>query len=175
MGRERRANPLFCPTISTSGIHASAPSAMIMQVGDRDADTVGEVSMRIVRYEGMRPLPAGERWGAPSFGEEYPFAAFHSAGEFTLCFEDRDSVQGLHRYYDREWQERSLRRSLSLSLTLPPHALPALADASQGGGARDIYRLSIAGQRASYYLHRITGYDVATRRARCQIIRTAED
>lgn len=175
MGRKRLANPLFCPTISTSGIHASAPSAMIMQVGDRDADTVGEVSMRIVRYEGMRPLPAGERWGAPSFGEEYPFAAFHSAGEFTLCFEDRDSVQGLHRYYDREWQERSLRRSLSLSLTLPPHALPALADATQGGGARDIYRLSIAGQRASYYLHRITGYDVATRRARCQIIRTAED
>ncbi len=175
MGRERRANALFCPTISTAGIHASAPSALIMQVGDRDADTMEEVSMRVVRYEGMRALPTGERWGAPSFGEEYPFAAFHAPKEFTLCFEDRDGVQGLHRYYDREWQELSLRRRLSLSLTLPSHALPSLADATQGGGARDIYRLSIAGQRASYYLHRITGYDAATRRAQCEMIRTAED
>lgn len=175
MGRKRLSNPLFCPTISTSGIHASAPSALIMQVGDRDADTVEEVSMRVVRYEGMRALPAGERWGAPSFGKEYPFATFHAPEEFTLCFEDRDGVQGLHRYYDREWKEQSLRRRLSLSLTLPTHALPMLTDARRGGGARYRYRLCIAGQRASYYLHRITGYDASTRHIRCEMIRTAED
>lgn len=175
MGRQRSANTLFYPTISAAGIHASAPSALIMQVGDRDADEVEQVSMRIVSYEGMRALPESERWGAPSFGGEYPLAAFHAPEQFTLCFEDRDGVQGLHRYYDREWKERSLRRRLALTLTLPPHALPMLTDASEGGGARDIYRLNVAGQRASYYLSRIAGYDTATHSARCEMIRTAED
>lgn len=175
MGHERRANPLFCPTISSAGIYASAPSAIIMQVGDRDADTVGEVSMRVVRYEGLRPLPEGERWGAPSFGGEYPYAAFHSPGEFTLCFEDRDGVPGMHRHYLREWGAQALRRRLSLHLTLPAHALPTLAATEQGGGARDIYRINIAGQRASYYLQRVRGYDVATRSAQCEFVRAAED
>ena len=175
MGRERRANPLFCPTISVAGIHASAPSACIMQVGDRDADLVGDVSMRVVRYEGMRPLPEGEQWGAPSFGGEYPFAAFHAPEEFTLCFEDRDGAQGLHRYYERELKEQALRRSLSLSLNLPAHMLPALTQVHSEGGARDIYRLNIAGQRALYYLRKVEGYDLATQSARCEFVRSAED
>lgn len=175
MGRERRANPLFCPTISTTGIHASAPSACIMQVGDRDSDLIGEVTMRVVRYEGMRSLPSGEQWGAPSFGGEYPFAAFHCPEEFTLCFEDRDGVQGLHRYYDRELSEQAMRRSLSLSMNLPAHMLPPLAEVDSGGGARDIYRINIAGQRATYYLQKIEGYDATTRSARCLFVRTAED
>lgn len=175
MGRERRANTLFCPTISTTGIYASAPSARIMQVGDRDSDLIGEVTMRVVRYEGMRALPIGEQWGAPSFGEEYPYAAFHSPEEFTLCFEDRDGVQGLHRYYDREYKEQAMRRSLSIRLNLPPCLLATLAEVHSAGGARDIYRLNIAGQRASYYLQQVEEYDVTTRSARCLFMRTAED
>ena len=175
MGRQRRVNPLFCPTISATGIYASAPSARIMQVGDRDADSVGEVSMRVVRYEGMRPLPEGERWGAPSFGGEYPYAAFHSPGEFTLCFEERDGASGLHRYYQREWQEQAMRRRLSVHLTLPPHALPPLSQVQQGGGARLRFRINIAGQRASYYLRRVRGYDATTQSAHCEFVRMAED
>ena len=175
MGRERRANTLFCPTISSKGIHASAPSAYIMQVGDRDADNEAEISMRVVRYEGMRALPAGERWGAPSFGEEYPYAAFHSPGEFTLCFEDRDQEQGLHRYYDREYAAQARRRSLALSLNLPAHLLASLTEVQTGGGARNTYRLRVAGQRASYYLQKIEGYDVASGTAQCLFVRRAED
>ena len=144
-------------------------------MGDRDADLVGDVSMRVVRYEGMRPLPEGEQWGAPSFGGEYPFAAFHAPEEFTLCFEDRDGAQGLHRYYERELKEQALRRSLSLSLNLPAHMLPALTQVHSEGGARDIYRLNIAGQRALYYLRKVEGYDLATQSARCEFVRSAED
>ena len=175
MGRERKSNPLFCPTISATGIYASAPSASIMQVGDRDADSVGEVSMRVVRYEGMRPLPEGERWGAPSFGGEYPYAAFHSPGEFTLCFEDRDGASGLYSYYLREWLEQAMRRRLSVHLTLPAHALPPLSQVQQGGGTRLRYRLNIAGQRATYYLRKVRGYDATTRSAHCEFVRMAED
>ena len=63
----------------------------------------------------MHPLPGDERWGYPSGRSEYPLAAFHFAGDdaaegFTLCFEDRDGQQGLHRFYDGQ-----VRREASVS------------------------------------------------------------
>ena len=175
MGSERLTNSLFCPTISTTGVHASAPSALIMQVGDRDADATEEVVMRIVSYEGMESLPEGESWGAPSFGAEYPLAAFHFAERFTLCFEDRDGVQGLHRYYDKQWSEESKRRRLSLSLTLPAHLVQHMCDCDEGGGARDTYRLNIGSQGANYHLSRVVSFDTTTGCAQCEFVRTITD
>ena len=175
MGSQRLTNALFCPTISATGVHATAPSALIMQVGDRDADAKQEVAMRIVRYEGMEPLPEGESWGAPSFGAEYPLAAFHAPERFTLCFEDRDGVQGMHRYYDKQWEAEAKRRRLSLSLTLPAHALQQMCDCDEDGGARDTYRLNIGGQGANYRLSRVVSYDTATGRAQCEFVRTITD
>ena len=79
--RERNlANPFFSPTVSETECYADAPSALVLRVGDRDApDTADRSSFtpRIVRYCGMQPLPAGERWGYPSTGDSYPLAAFH--------------------------------------------------------------------------------------------------
>ena len=79
--RERNlANPFFSPTVSETECYADAPSALVLRVGDRDApDTTDRNSFtpRIVRYCGMQPLPAGERWGYPSTGDSYPLAAFH--------------------------------------------------------------------------------------------------
>ena len=175
MGSQRLTNDLFCPTISATGVHATAPSALIMQVGDRDADAKEEVAMRIVRYEGMEPLPEGESWGAPSFGAEYPLAAFHSPRRFTLCFEDRDKVKGMHRYYDKQWSAEAQRRRLTASLTLPAHLLQQMCDTDEGGGARDTYRLSIGGQGANYRLSRVVSYDTATGRAQCEFVRTITD
>lgn len=64
--RERNlANPFFSPTVSETECYADAPSALVLRVGDRDApDTTDRNSFtpRIVRYCGMQPLPAGERW-----------------------------------------------------------------------------------------------------------------
>ena len=102
-------NPLFRPTLSEAGHYANAPSAQIMQVGDRDdvQEDGTNFTPRIVRFAGLHPLPAGERWGYPSGLAEYPLAAFHFTGDaategFTLCFEDRDGIRGLHHRYDRQ-------------------------------------------------------------------------
>lgn len=174
-GERRKYNPLFTPTLNTAP-HASAPSAQVMQVGDRDADEVAKVEARVVRYEGMRALPAGERWGFPSYGAEYPFAAFHAAGEFTLCFEDRDGVEGLHRHYDEQVKQTSRRRRVRLTLRLMPDELQRLGEWS-GGGAnlRSTFVLKVTGQRAKYWLEAVEGYDAKSHSAVCRLIRQTND
>ncbi len=176
LGRERRANPLFCPTLSVAGIHASAPSAVVMQVGDRDKDELESVTMRIVRYEGLRALPAGEVWSFPSYADSYPYAAFHAPDEFTLCFENRDGEVGLHHYYDDEWQMQQMRRSLEVDVRLAPHEVASLVNY---GGAepsvRSHFRLNIAGQRATYRLMAVESYDAERGVARCHFVRTMND
>lgn len=125
--RERNlANPFFSPTVSETECYADAPSALVLRVGDRDApDTADRSSFtpRIVRYCGMQPLPAGERWGYPSTGDSYPLAAFHRNDPdngFTLCFEDRDGQQGLHRFYDTQAEQEKRCQHLTLHLRLEP-------------------------------------------------------
>ena len=147
-----------------------------MQVGDRDADEVAKVEARVVRYEGMRALPAGERWGFPSYGAEYPFAAFHAAGEFTLCFEDRDGVEGLHRHYNEQVEQTSRRRRVRFTLRLMPDELQRLGEWS-GGGAnlRSTFVLKVAGQRAKYWLEAVEGYDAKSHSAVCRLIRQTND
>lgn len=175
-GVEQRRNKLFCPTLNATGIFHSAPSASIMQVGDRDADQVAAVATRIVRYAGMRPLPAQERWGYPSFGREYPYAAFHSPGEFTLCFEDRDSAEGLHHRYDREFETKERRCELELSLRIEPHTLRGLITQSdREPSIRSRYRLNLTGQRATYHISAVESYDAVTQVARCRMARSTDD
>ena len=102
-GEKREAQLIFSPTLSVAGVVPTAQSAMLLEVGDRDGDELADTALRVVRYEGLQALPKGERWGFPSYGTSYPLAAFHLPERFTLCFEDRDSAEGLHRYYDGEW------------------------------------------------------------------------
>lgn len=175
-GEERSVNPLFCPTISASGIHSSARSARLMQVGDRDSDEVGSVAARIVRYEGMRNLPSGQRWGFPSFGQKYPFVAFHSDEEFTLCFENRGGKMGLYRFYLNQWRGESLRRSLRVWMRVAPHELVALTDCSnEGPNIRSRYHLNLGGQGANYLLDAVERYDAQAGLALCRFRRTMED
>ncbi len=124
-GERTERNPLFGPTLNSTGHYRNAPAAQLMQVGDRDdaAQDGTNFTPRIVRYMGMHPLPDGQRWGYPLHAAEYPLAAFHFAGDataepFTLCFEDRDGAQGLHRYYDRQTTQEATRQRISLSLRL---------------------------------------------------------
>lgn len=173
-GEQRETNLLFSPTLSSTP-YAGAPSAMVMQVGDRDADEVAKVTTRIVRYEGLRQLPQGERWGFPAYGRSYPFAAFHSPEEFTLCFEDRDGVQGLHRHYDEELCEWSLRR-LRLTLKLSPHELQSLGEwESSDANLRSTFVLNLNGQRAKYHLEAVENYDVERGCAVCRFVRQTND
>ncbi len=154
-----------------------------MQVGDRDdaAQDGTNFTPRIVRYMGMHPLPDGQRWGYPLHAAEYPLATFHFAGDataepFTLCFEDRDGAQGLHRYYDRQTTQEATRQRISLSLRLAPDEFAALL--APGTGAPDIrsvFLLDTGGDTVRATLHAVGDYDPAAGSVRCTFTRLPED
>jgi hypothetical protein len=195
-GIERNNNPLFCPTLSATGILASAPSAALLQVGDRDSEEQGDSVMRIVRYEGTQSLRGSERWVFPTFGSTYPLAAFHyPAGQtendgaaimgdtkaagpaepFTLCFESRDGAEGLKTYYEEELSTLARRRRMRVGLRVSPEELQQLTDYEAAEPSRrSLFRLGL-GQKALYRLYGIEGYDAATGVAYCVMERTERD
>lgn len=185
-GEQREVNRLFCPSLNAVQVYASAPSASVVQVGDRDGET--ETAARVVLYEGMKTLPAGERWGFPSYGGSYPYAAFHHASQrldgtlaagdepFTLCFEDRDGAEGLHTRYDAQWRQQASRRQVRVTVRLAPHELAALLDGSSGqGNVRSLFRLGRGVETALYRLGAVESYDAATGQAQCLMLRCTED
>lgn len=178
-GEKLLRNPLFQPTLSVDGYNLNARSALIMQVGDRDAveQDGSNFTPRIVRYAGMHPLPEGERWGYPSNQAAYPLAAFHYPGDqttagFTLCFEDRDGVQGLHRFYDRQLEQQATRERITLSLQLAPHHIETLL--TPGTKAPDIRsRFRLGTLRTT--LDKIESFDPHDSPTRCTFTRLITD
>ena len=124
----------FTPTLSVDGCFGEAPAAEIIKVGRAYADDEPSMErlnfpLKVVRYFGMRELPSGQRWGWPSNGGEYPYAAFHAPQEgFTLCFEDRDGVTGLNKHYTRQARLWNKAKTLSAHVSLPPHEVAELLD-----------------------------------------------
>ena len=162
---------------------AVLPVAQRLQVGDRDdtEDDGTNFTPRIVRYAGMHPLPEGERWGYPSGEAAYPLAAFHFAGDaaaagFTLCFEDRDGVRGLHRFYDRQTTREARRERIALSLRLAPDEFAALL--APGTGAPDIrsvFRIDTGTGVVRALLDTVEEYDPEAASVRCTFTRLTED
>ena len=176
-------NPLFRPSLNSAGHYLNAPSALLLQVGDRDdAEQDGtNFTPRIVRYSGMHQLPAGERWGYPSGQDKYPLAAFHFAGDavtdgFTLCFEDRDRLKGLHRYYDRQVQREATRERIDLALQLAPHEFEALFTPDMGvPDIRSVFRIDTGAGVVRAILHEVGSYDPENPSVRCTFERLNED
>ena len=156
-----------------------------MQVGDRDDatnDDAAAFTPRIVRYAGLQALPAGERWGYPLNEERYPLAAFHFAGDnriegFTLCFEDRDAVQGLHRFRDLQLEAGDTLQRLTVQLRISADEYAALfrLDGTSYPSLRSCFRLRIAGGTAHYTLAAIASYDPQSGIARCLFDRLTTD
>lgn len=184
-GEKVALNPLFAATVSEAGGYLNAPSAFIMQVGDRDDatnDDAAAFTPRIVRYAGLQALPAGERWGYPLNEERYPLAAFHFAGDnriegFTLCFEDRDAVQGLHRFRDLQLEAGDTLQRLTVQLRISADEYAALfrLDGTSYPSLRSCFRLRIAGGTAHYTLAAIASYDPQSGIARCLFDRLTTD
>lgn len=171
---ERIVNPIFSPTASYANLVGTAPSAELLTVGDRDIIVEAEsIEPRIVLYHGLRMLPVGEHWPSPLTTDSYPLASFHSPDEqCTLCFEDRDGVMGLHRYYDKELGERATRQILTTDIYLPPEQYATLLDPqSENGNLRSRFRLNIGGSSALFRLDAIEEYDTSTHLARCRFRR----
>lgn len=181
-GEEVIRNPLFLPTLSTAGHYNNAPSARLLQVGDRDVlnDDGTNFSPRIVRYMGLHPLPEGERWGYPSNEASYPLAAFHFAGDqttkpFTLCFEDRDGAQGLHRYYDRQVARESESESIGIHLCITPHEFAALPIAdTKSPELRSVFRIDTGRGTIRATIREIGNYDPSKGSVECLFDRLLE-
>ena len=126
----------------------------------------------------MQPLPAGERWGYPSTGDSYPLAAFHRNDPdngFTLCFEDRDGIRGLHHRYDRQAAQEATCQRITLSLRLAPHEFESLFTPGTGmPDLRSVFRLDTGGEEIRATLHAIESYDPQAASARCTFTRLSE-
>ena len=169
-GTRDACNPLFAPTINASEIFALAPSVSLPQVGDRDADEEGQLNFptKILLYNGIKYLPDEERWGLTAVS--YPHAAFHSA-EGSLCFEDRDGEQGLHRYFDAHYEELNSARRVTLSLQLSAtDLLPIIATDPAGRDLRSVFRLTIGGEEGLYRLESIEEWSEEEHVARCRFV-----
>lgn len=174
-GEQQLTNPLFCPTVNTTGAYANAPAASLMTVGDRDDATsdATQFTPRIVCFAGMHPLPEGQRWGYPATKAAYPLAAFHFAGDdttpaFSLCFEDRDGVRGLHRHYDRQVALEAASQRITLSLQLAPHEFEALFTPGTGApDLRSVFVLDTGCEPVRALLRRIEHYDPEAASVRC--------
>lgn len=183
VGEQQLRNALFAPTLNSAGHLANAPSALLLQTGDRDDLTQSDQTMtpRIVRYAGLHPLPAGERWGYPSDGAHYPLAAFHFAGDadtegFTLCFEDRDGVPGLNRYYRRQAAREGSLERITLTLRVEPHEYEALFAPGTGeAGIRSVFRIETGQGTVRCTLAVIESYDPETCALRATFDRLPED
>lgn len=184
-GVEELRNPLFAPTLDEAGHSACAPSALIPMVGDRDdTETVDAYAFtpRIVRYAGYRALPGGERWGYPCREGFYPFAAFHFAGDgttegFTLCFEDRDGLTGLHRFYDEDEALRRRGQTLIADLSLTAPEVQRLGMLGEEGlpGLNSLFRLKIGGEPVRCRLAAVERYDASKGVARCRFTLLNDD
>lgn len=182
-GEQVRLNPLFSPSLDSVGHYLNAPSARMLQVGDRDdADGDGtNFTPRIVRFDGMHALPDGERWGAPSGAAAYPLAAFHFEGDaltegFTLCFEDRDGIRGLHRFHDRQAGHEATGERIELSLRIAPDEYEALfAPGTGAADIRSVFRIDTGAGVVRATLAAIAPYDPDAASVRCTFDQLAED
>ena len=171
-------NPLFSPTVNETEHYPNAPSASIMQVGDRDDSDASDrwnFTPRIVRYCGMHPLPENEQWGFPSNGTSYPLAAFlrEDADEgFTLGFEDRYGHSGLNRYYTTQTEQQHRCQYITLYLRLEPHEIESLFQIQKSVPCiASNFRFQIGGESVLCTLQRIEEYDPRQPSTRCVFAR----
>lgn len=192
---ENNQNALFCPTLTSTGIILRAPSAGFLSMGDRDGDALEEHSIRIVRYEGLVPLPKGESWGFPGGGGNYPFAAFHfpyartaanAAMEgdvaisgtregFTLCFEERDNQTGLNSHYRKMFRRQSLSEKITLAVRMTPQQMVDLFDLRCEENICSTFRLSLGAESVLCHIDAIEAYDAESYTATIRFARCLSD
>lgn len=176
-------NPIFATGVNHTGLYAIAPSASVMQVGDNsdEGSIDAPFSTHIIRYAGMQPLPSGEVWGYPLNGGQYPLAGFHFAGDdrseaFSLCFEDRDGVEGLHRYYDDKFSRDAECQYLTLTLRLSPLDVERLLYPQHNqASALSRFRFSHNNEQSLFILESLQEYTPATQEAKCRFMRLTKD
>jgi hypothetical protein len=183
-------NPLFAPSLSVADIYYNAPAARLLQTGDLSIETLERTENlnfvpKVVRYEGMTPLPAGQTWGWPRIGTSYPLAAFHSPESgYTLCFEDRDGCKGLHSMWDSEIKLWNKGRRLTLWLVLDAADISSLSFPAANSAKfeadplsppapdfRALYKLTIDGEECLYRLEEVCDYSPTAPSTKCVFVK----
>lgn len=187
-------NRFFTTTINNTGIITSAPSASLPCAAepDRNIDDLN-FTPKIVRYMGMKRLPAGEIWGWPSFESTYPLSAFHypypvlgvirpqsASGEsldaviedlatgFTLCNENREGVKGMRRWWEETLNTYHAGIRLSVWLSLTPDDIESFVMPNYlKRDFRAHYRLHIDGEWGDWKLEEICDYTPDAPSTRC--------
>lgn len=163
-------NPLFTASVNNAGDYSDAPDASLVQAGDRDiysGERTEELNFpaKIVRFEGMTSLPGGQQWGWPSNGNSYPLLFFHDPGKgTTLCFEDRDGIKGLNKYWNGTIRTYNGSKTVEAYIDLQPQDIePFITPANAIANLRNIFQLTIDGEKTSYRLAEITDYNPSAR------------
>lgn len=191
-------NSLFTTSVNLTEVSPSALSASVIAAGDMDAasERTDDLNFpaKVVRYFGLRTLPDGERWDWPSFSAKYPFAAFHvpeqaegiespespcgpvsgggpslsdEAG-FTLCYEDRDGVPGLHRWWDGLVASYSRGLRLEAWIRLWPEDVEVLIRPNcLMRDFRARFRLRIDGEWSDWRLEEVCDYNPSAASTKC--------
>lgn len=150
-------NPVFSPTQNnTQGVPI---------VGDRDdvdlVDTL-EFSPRVVRRLGVTTVNS----------EEMPLTAFHSADyNSTLCFEDRDSVEGLNQYYRDQIYREERCEYVTLSLRLTSEEMVSLlSPTDELPHVLSTFSLQLDGEWAECWIETIEEYNAGDGVARMKLL-----
>lgn len=164
-------NNLFVASLSEQGGVGSAPSAQLIATrtgADPAPRCLHNLNFptKIISLRGLSSLPNGESWNYPTKGEGvYPLLTFFDDGSLggspcSLLFEDRDGVEGLHKWWDSKVAELNTSRRVVLHLHLRPEDIEhfALADSS-GRNFRSLYQVEVDGEKVLCRLESVSGYD----------------
>ncbi len=171
-------NPLFATTLNISGVVYSAPSASILQVGDIgsvDSGFDAPFATKIVSYKGLKKLPDGEVWPATNELNVYPYAAFIDE-EVNLCYETRNGLVGLHRFYLPMLHRRTKRQRVTTEIYFSTAEMAKLFTADGPKlSFRSKFRFKIEGESALFRLVKIVGCNCEEGVVRCTFERELED
>ncbi len=173
-GEKRYTNPIFSPSVNSTGAYSRAPSASLLRVGsERDPDEVN-FPPKIVLYDGMTTLPSGQTWGWPGNTNRYPFVTFNAPDALlSLAFEDHGPLTGLHSHWDRTIGLMNNGCRVQLYIDLRPDDIEQfIRPQSAKRDFRARYRLTINGESAIYRLEEIADYNPKSRRStKCTFIK----
>ena len=156
-------NRLFTTSLNATNVLSCAPSASLVQVGDRDSEEHNidnAFTPHIVCYKGLRRLPDGECWITNEKLNYYPYATFVDE-EINLCFEDRGGVTGLNTYYKHSLARQEWGQKVTLDLYFTTAEIAHLLTTNgTKPSVRSLFRFDINGESSLYRLVEIKEWDI---------------
>ena len=162
---------LFTASLSEKGAVATAPSVslIIAQPSDSSAPRCIQrlnFPTKIVSLRGAYKHQTGESFGFPQKSDKvYPLVTFFDDGTLggeprSLLFEDRDGVEGVHRWWSDRLDELNHSHRITARVFFAPEDIERFVTPSWLGRNFDsLYMLSVEGERVLCRLEKICAYN----------------